>query len=106
MTLTSIVVRIGLAASLVVSAASHAYLDVHGYQHIPTVGTAFLIQASVSFAVALLILVGGPGLASLGRGRGGGRFAGRVHPVEDCRAFRLFRAGVGSLTARGNNRGC
>jgi hypothetical protein len=61
MTLTSIMVRIGFAASLVVSASSHAYLYVYGYQHIPTIGTAFLIQASVSFALALLILVGGPG---------------------------------------------
>jgi hypothetical protein len=53
--------RLGLAASLAVSAASHAYLYVHGYQHIPQIGTAFLIQASVSFALAVLILVGGPG---------------------------------------------
>ena len=53
--------RLGLAASLAVSAVSHAYLYVHGYQHIPQIGTAFLIQASVSFALAVLILVGGPG---------------------------------------------
>lgn len=56
-----IVVRVGLAVSLLVSAASHAYLYVHGYQHIPMIGTGFLIQASVSFAVALLLLAGGPG---------------------------------------------
>jgi hypothetical protein len=61
MTLTDIMLRIGFAASLAVSAADHAYLYVHGYQHIPTIGTSFLIQASVSFALALLILVGGPG---------------------------------------------
>jgi hypothetical protein len=61
MTLTSIMVRVGFAASLGVSAAVHAYLYVHGYRYIPTIGTAFLFQASVSFAVALLILVGGPG---------------------------------------------
>jgi hypothetical protein len=53
--------RIGIAASLAVSAASHAYLYIHGYHNIPTIGTAFLIQASVSFAVALLIVLGGPG---------------------------------------------
>ena len=29
-------------------------------RHIPTTGTAFVAQASVSFAVAALILVGGP----------------------------------------------
>lgn len=61
MTLTDIMLRIGFAASLAVSAADHAYLYVHGYQHIPTIGTSFLIQASVSFALAVLILVGGPG---------------------------------------------
>jgi hypothetical protein len=60
MTFTDILLRIGLAVSLAASAVSHAYLYVHGYQHIPTIGTAFLIQASVSFALALLILVGGP----------------------------------------------
>jgi len=61
MTFNDILLRVGLAASLVVSAASHSYLYVHGYQHIPRIGFAFLIQASVSFAVALLIVVGGPG---------------------------------------------
>jgi hypothetical protein len=60
MNLTTILVRIGFAVSLLSSGASHAYLYVHGYQHIPMIGTAFLIQASVSFAAALLILLGGP----------------------------------------------
>jgi hypothetical protein len=45
---------------LAISAASHAYLYIHGYQHIPMIGTAFLIQASVSFSLALLIVAGGP----------------------------------------------
>ncbi len=53
--------RVGLSASLAVSAVSHAYLYVHGYQHIPKIGTAFLIQASILFALAVLILAGGPG---------------------------------------------
>lgn len=52
--------RLGLAGSLAVSAYSHAYLYIHGYQHIPMIGTAFLIQASVSFSLALLIVAGGP----------------------------------------------
>jgi hypothetical protein len=52
--------RLGLAVSLAVSAASHAYLYIHGYQHIPMIGTAFLIQASVSFSLALLIIANGP----------------------------------------------
>ncbi len=56
-----LLLRLGLAASLAVSAAGHAYLYIHGYQHIPMVGSAFLIQASVSFSLALLIVVGGPG---------------------------------------------
>jgi hypothetical protein len=61
MTLASILVRIGFTTSLAASAVCHAYLYVHGYQHIPSIGTAFLVQASVSFAIAVLILVGGPG---------------------------------------------
>ncbi|CQD06884.1 hypothetical protein BN1232_01202 [Mycobacterium lentiflavum] len=56
----NILIRVGFAASLLASAASHAYLYIHGYQHIPTIGTGFLVQASVSFAVAVLILLGGP----------------------------------------------
>lgn len=60
MTLTNIMVRAGFAVSLIVSAAGHAYLYVHGYQHIPSIGTSFLIQASVSFALAVLISLGGP----------------------------------------------
>jgi hypothetical protein len=52
--------RIGLGLSLAISAFSHAYLYIHGYQHIPTIGTAFLIQASVSFSLALLVIAGGP----------------------------------------------
>lgn len=64
MTLTTVATRLGIAASLTVSALSHAYLYVHGYQHIPGIGVAFLVQASVSFAVALLICAGGPGWLS------------------------------------------
>ena len=54
------VIRLVMAVALATSAVSHAYLYVHGYQHIPTIGTAFVVQASVSFALALLILIGGP----------------------------------------------
>ncbi|ORA41766.1 hypothetical protein BST20_04285 [Mycobacterium branderi] len=52
--------RIGIAATLAASGISHAYLYVHGYRHIPTIGGAFALQASVAFAIATLILVGGP----------------------------------------------
>lgn len=55
-----LVLRLALAAALAVSAFSHAYLYIHGYQHIPMIGTAFLIQASVSFSLALLVAAGGP----------------------------------------------
>ena len=61
MTFAEAMTRIGIAAALAVSGISHAYLYIHGYQHIPTIGAAFILQASVSFAVAVLILIGGPG---------------------------------------------
>jgi hypothetical protein len=55
-----ILIRLAMAAALAATGFSHAYLYVHGYQHIPTIGTAFIVQASVSFALAALILIGGP----------------------------------------------
>jgi hypothetical protein len=61
MTFADVMTRIGIAAAMAVSGISHAYLYIHGYQHIPTIGGAFILQASVSFAVAVLILIGGPG---------------------------------------------
>ena len=54
------VTKLAMAVALAVSGVSHAYLYIHGYQHIPTIGTAFVVQASVSFALALLIVIGGP----------------------------------------------
>ena len=54
-------IRVLMAAAMAISGVSHAYLYVHGYQHIPTIGAAFVVQASVSFALAVLILLGGPG---------------------------------------------
>ena len=54
------VTRIALAAAVAVSGVSHAYLYVHGYHHIPLIGTAFLVEAGMLFALALLILIGGP----------------------------------------------
>ena len=56
----ALVFRMVIAASSVVSGVSHAYLYAHGYGHIPVVGTGFLVQACVSFAVAVLVLLGGP----------------------------------------------
>jgi hypothetical protein len=53
-------IRIGIALALVTSGISHTHLYIHGYHHIPLIGTSFLVQASISFALALLILIGGP----------------------------------------------
>ncbi|MEE6175301.1 hypothetical protein [Mycobacterium sp. 050134] len=53
-------VRLGLATSLAVSALTHAVLYAHGYQHIPKIGAAFLVQASVSLSLALLVAARGP----------------------------------------------
>jgi len=49
-----------IAAALLAGAASHGYLYVHGYQHIPAIGPGFLVLASVSTALAVLIALGGP----------------------------------------------
>jgi drug/metabolite transporter (DMT)-like permease len=51
--------RAALSVSLAVSGVAHAYLYVHGYRYIPTVGAAFLIQSSAFVALAILILFGG-----------------------------------------------
>ena len=53
--------NIAIAAGLLVSAASHGYLYLHGYRFIPAVGPSFLALTSVSVALAILIALGGPG---------------------------------------------
>jgi hypothetical protein len=60
MKLGNVVVNLGIAAGLLASAASHAYLYLHGYQHIPAVGPGFLVLASVFGSLAVLIAAGGP----------------------------------------------
>jgi hypothetical protein len=60
MRLTDVALRLGIAATLAVSGVSHAYLYIHGYRHIPNIGTAFLLQASVCLALAVLLVIGGP----------------------------------------------
>jgi len=52
--------RVGIGATLAVSGVIHAYLYIHGYNHVPTVGPAFLLQASMFCALAVLVLAGGP----------------------------------------------
>jgi hypothetical protein len=99
-----ILIRTALAVAVAVSGVSHAYLYVHGYHHIPLIGTAFLVQASISIALALLILIGGPSwlrwVAAAFRWR-----TGRVRAVAHRRAFRLLRNGMAAVSARGDQRG-
>ena len=57
------------AVLLALSGYIHADLYLHGYQVIPLVGPAFLLQASGSFAIAVLLLFGNaliPRLAAAG----------------------------------------
>jgi len=51
-----VAIRVGVSATLAVSGVIHAYLYLHGYSHIPTIGPAFLLQAIVFCALAVLIL--------------------------------------------------
>ncbi|WP_213015357.1 MULTISPECIES: hypothetical protein [unclassified Rhodococcus (in: high G+C Gram-positive bacteria)] len=57
--------RIGISASLAVSGYIHADLYRHGDRHIPVVGPSFLLQAAAAFAIAVLLLLGGPFLLRL-----------------------------------------
>lgn len=88
-----VLVRLGFAASLALSAVSHAYLYVHGYQRIPAIGTGFLVQASVSLAIALLIVAGGPAWL---------RWAGAAMAAGSLVAFALSRTvGLFGFSERG-----
>ena len=75
-------IRVAISATLAVSGLIHAYLYVHGYNHIPTIGPAFLLQASGFCALAVLILVGGPDWLS---------WAGALLSVGTLIAFALSR---------------
>jgi hypothetical protein len=57
---TAAALRAGISVTLAVSGLIHAELYVHGYRYVPTIGLAFLAQASVFVALAILIAVGGP----------------------------------------------
>ena len=56
----TLIYRLVIAAAMLASGALHAYLYLHGYRHIPMVGTGFLVQASVFCAVGVLLAVGAP----------------------------------------------
>jgi hypothetical protein len=60
--------RIAISTGLAASGVIHAYLFVHGYRFIPTIGTAFLVQASVFCALAVLIVAGAPRWATWAAG--------------------------------------
>src|SRR5271169_5544222 len=93
MTFAGVITRIGIAAALAVTGISHAYLYIHGYRHIPNIGTAFLFQASVSMAVAVLLVLGGPGWL---------RWAAAALAGGSLVAFALSRTvGVLGFTERG-----
>ena len=53
-------VSFAIAAGLLTSAASHGWLYLHGYRHIPAIGPGFLLLTRVSVALAILISLGGP----------------------------------------------
>lgn len=75
-------IRVAVSASLMVSGVVHADLYIHGYRDVPTVGPAFLFQASVFCALGALILIGAPGWFS---------WAGAVLSVGTLIAFALSR---------------
>ena len=52
--------RLAAAATTAASGYIHAQLYVSGYRFIHAVGILFLLQAAASFAIAALLLIGGP----------------------------------------------
>ncbi|MGW7424573.1 hypothetical protein ACWGJB_31850 [Streptomyces sp. NPDC054813] len=60
--------RVATAGTLAASGYIHARLYADGYHFIHIVGPLFLVQASVSFAVAALLLIGMPPLLSVAAG--------------------------------------
>jgi hypothetical protein len=70
---TAAALRAAISVTLAASGLIHAELYVLGYRYVPTIDLAFLAQASVFVALAILIAVGGPrwlqwaaGLGALG----------------------------------------
>ena len=81
---------------LAVSVLIHAELYVHGYRYVPTIGLAFLTQASVFVALAILIAVGGPSWPAMGRRSRRLGLAGGLRVVPGSRDLRRRRARLGS----------
>jgi hypothetical protein len=90
-----VTIRAGIALTLAVSGVIHAYLYVDGYRSIPTIGPAFLLQASAFCALAVLILAGGPRWL---------QWAGGLLAAGALLAFALSRTvGLAGFTERGWN---
>lgn len=53
----ALALRLAVAVTVAVSGYIHARLYIDGYHVVHDIGTMFLLQASVSFAVAVLLLV-------------------------------------------------
>jgi hypothetical protein len=76
-TLMEIALRTAIAATLATSAYIHGQLYVSGYRFIHVIGVLFLFQAGVSFALAALVLLGGPAVIRLvAAGAAAGALAG------------------------------
>jgi hypothetical protein len=92
-TVSDLAIRISLSAMLALSGVIHAYLYIQGYRYIPTIGPAFLWQASVFCALAVLIVAGGPAWL---------RWAGAALSVAALIAFALSRTvGLSGFIERG-----
>ncbi|MFH8386377.1 DUF6529 family protein [Kitasatospora sp. NPDC018058] len=58
--MTALVLRLVLAATLAASGYIHAQLYIDGYRLVHVIGSLFLLQASTAFAVAALLLLAAP----------------------------------------------
>ncbi|MFL6112134.1 MAG: hypothetical protein ACJ786_12380, partial [Catenulispora sp.] len=86
-TLTDVALRMAMAATLAISGYIHAQLYVTGYRFIHVIGVLFLLQASVSFALAALLPLGGPVLL---RVAAGGAAAGALGGFLGSRTIGVF----------------
>jgi hypothetical protein len=68
----AVALRAAISVTLVVSGIIHAELYVQGYRYVPTIGPAFVAQASIFVALAILIAVGGPWWLQWAAGLGAG----------------------------------
>ncbi|MFE3292126.1 hypothetical protein [Rhodococcus sp. NPDC059234] len=59
-TLPDLLLRIGICVSVAISGYIHFDLYRGGYRYIHLIGPSFLLQAAASFALAVLLLLGGP----------------------------------------------